>query len=289
MTDATATGLCAFIDVDHSLDPAYAARCGVDPKKLFVAQPQHAEQALDSLETLARAGEMAVIVLDSLTALTPRRELQISLGRDTADRSQDLLSRSLRRLNSVIRRNRATLIFTSQMEQKISAAYHNLSANPARLALKLQAGQRLALETAGFIREAGEIVGVQVHIRVIKNKFAQCLHAIKLDIMYNRGIQKTGEILDLGLQSGVIEYLEGACSFQGTQLGVGRESVIDYLSQNSRLSTSIERVIRQRLHPPASSKSAEHPDLRALVVEFSKAYFTAEELEHLQGHRREGS
>ncbi|MBN1146514.1 MAG: DNA recombination/repair protein RecA [Anaerolineales bacterium] len=253
-------GLCAFIDADHSLDPAYAASCGVDPEKLYLAEPQHAEQALDILETLAQAGEMAVIVLDSLTALTPRRELQISLGKGAADRSQELLARSLRRLSAVIRRKRAVLIFTSRVEQNISAAYHDLSANPDRLALKLHAGQRLALETVDFIRENGEISGIQVQVRVIKNKFAPSLHTIKLDIMYNNGIRKAGEIFDLGLQSGVLENLEGACVFQGTQLGAGRESVIHHLLQNPRLSANIEQVIRQRMFPMATSVPAKGRD-----------------------------
>ena len=260
-------GLCAFIDVDHCLDPAYAARCGIDPQKLYIAEPQHAEQALEILEALARAGEIAVIVLDSLTALAPRRELQISLGKGAANRSPGLLSHSLRRLNNLIRRNRATLIFTSRVEPKISAAYHDLSANPARMALKLHAGQRLALETVGYIRTDGEISGVQVQVRVIKNKFAPCLPTIKLDIMYNNGIRKAGEIFDLGLQTGVLEDLEGACSYQVTQLGVGRESVIHYLSQNPRLSTSIERDIRQKMLPLATSDAAERTEMSGDCVE----------------------
>lgn len=239
--------LCAYIDTDHALDPAYAERCGVKPDQLYISEPEHAEQALSIIETLIHSGEIAVAVLDSVSTLIPQDEYHSALGEGSASSSEGYLSRTLRRLSNVIRRTKTTIIFTNQAQRRVSAVYHDLAENPARLALKLHSGLRLNLRPAHFIQMSGEISGIQVQVQVIKNKFAPCFHTTSFEIMYNNGILKSGEIIDLGTQLNIVNQQGSNYSFRGLHLGTGREDAINHLKQNPSISEEIERIVRQKM------------------------------------------
>jgi recombination protein RecA len=175
---------CAFIDIDGALDPSYARRCGVDTNKLYVAEPGYAEQALEITDSLAHCSAVALIVVDSISALVSRAELDIPLGETYRDPSQDLLSRTLRRLRGPIRQNDAALVFTTRTAWKRGPVYHKLASNPARLSLRLHCAVCLALRTQKLIQEAGEVVGQRVLVEVVKNRFSPYRQQAELDIIY---------------------------------------------------------------------------------------------------------
>ena len=244
-------GICAYIDADHSLDPRYAARCGVDVDRLYISEPEYAEQALQMAEILARSGALAVLAVDSVSALVPQSEIAGDSGESAAGLEDRLISQALRNLSTTGRKTNTAVILTTRTNLRKPPVYHNLADNPARLALKLYASLRLSLQPVRLIRENGQITGNQVQIEVLKNKFATLFHTIELDIMYNEGISKSGELLDLGTQLLIISRLGSAYYYRGLPLGEGRETALCYLRQHASLSTKIERVIRQKLLPPA--------------------------------------
>ncbi len=249
-------GVCAFIDADHTLDAAYAARCGVDTANLYLSEPQDASQALQIAERLAASGALTLIVIDSLNTLVTPQELTTPLSSiqpagktgPAADASQSLLSSSLRRLAPLIARNGATLIFTGREQTHSSAVYHGLANNLERLAIKLHAALCLALEPRGEIHQAGQITGIHIQIRVIKSKFSHNLRVTNLDIMYNHGIDKISEIFDLGNELGLINKQKGFYTYQEQLLGRQRSQALEILDRSPSLAEQIEQVIRLQLH-----------------------------------------
>ncbi len=237
--------LCAFIDVDHSLETTYAARCGVDIDQLYIVQPHSAEQALTILEILAGSG-MGLVVLDSVEALSPEEEFHLPLGSASGVSSSKLLSLALRNITPQISRQGATVILTCYPQSRISAAYHHLSAHLDRLALKLHAGLRIGLETGGLIERDDVVVGQHTRAHIIKSRIAPRFLKIGFDIMYNHGIIKAGEIFDLGIQLGIIQRLQDVYFFQNWKLGTGREQAVARL-QHTTLGQAVEQVIRQTL------------------------------------------
>lgn len=239
---------CAWIDTDRTLTGLRAVQCRVHPEHLWVAEPDSADQALSMLEILAASGSFAMIILDSLLTLIPEFEPDPSQDENHQVQTARLLSQTLGKLSSIIHRNGACLVFTNQpLSTRRGAAYHGLSKNPARLALKLQAAQRLELRPQRLIQEGERITGQHVQVRIIKNIFAPCYQAVELDIMYDIGVQIAGETFDLGTQLQIIRQQEKIYSYRGWLLGKERQEAIRFLNQNRLLAEEIRQVIRQKL------------------------------------------
>jgi recombination protein RecA len=243
-------GICAYIDADQTLDPAYARRCGVDIERLYVCNPLSEEQALDVTESLLGSGALAVVVVDSVTSLVPQADLERHFGESPSRAEDQLLSKALPRISRLARQSGATLILTNRRTPRLAAVYCNLAGNPFGLAIKLQASTRLDLRTLDLIRNKGRITGRRVQIRVVKHKFVPSHCTLELDIMYNEGIENTGVILDIGLQFMIITRQGSTYSFRGTLLGEGFTRAENFLRQNPALIMEIEQAIRQQLLPP---------------------------------------
>jgi recombination protein RecA len=245
----------AFIDVDHSLDALYATRCGVDPDRLLVSEPAHTDQALDTLETLAGSGEVAVIAVDSLTSLVSQEELQRPLGAnpdpDQITAQDDArLGLTLRRLSSILPRSRSIVLLIHLSAGRRGPVYRKLAKNPARLALQLHSGIRLEMQTLAEIRQQGQICGHKSRVKIVRNAYQPCQQWAELDIMYEQGIRKTGDVFDLGCQLGLIDRQGHSYRFQDLYLGRNSQEVLDFLKTNPFTVTALEQIIRQRLQSP---------------------------------------
>ncbi len=244
-------GVCAFIDMEHALDPSYARRVGVNIQELWVAQPDTGEQALEIAEMLVRSGAVEVVVIDSVAALVPRSELEGDMGEATMGLQARLMSQALRKLSGAIRQTRTVVIFTNQLRQKIGVMFGNPETTTGGNALKFYTSVRLDVRRIQTIKAGSEIVGSRTRVRVVKNKVAPAFREAEFDIMYNEGISKSGDVLDLGTEQDIIQKRGAFYSFGETRLGQGRENAKDFLQQHPALVTEIEAVIRQRGIPPA--------------------------------------
>lgn len=244
-------GVCAFIDMEHALDPSYAERLGVNIQELWVAQPDTGEQALEIAETLVRSGAVEVVVVDSVAALVPRAELEGEMGDATMGGQARLMSQALRKLSSAISQTRTVVIFTNQLRQKIGAIFGNPETTPGGSALKFYTSVRLDVRRIHSIKVGSEIVGSRTQVRVVKNKVAPPFREAEFDIMYNEGISKYGDLLDLATEQNIISKRGAFYSLGETRLGQGRDNAKDFLQQHPALSADIETIIRQRILPPA--------------------------------------
>ena len=244
-------GVCAFIDMEHALDPTYAAQLGVDVQELLVAQPDTGEQALEIAETLVRSGAVEVVVIDSVAALVTRSELEGDMGDATMGVQARLMSQALRKLSGAINQTRTAVIFTNQLRQRIGVMFGNPETTTGGNALKFYASVRLDVRRIQSIKIGSEIVGNRTRVRVVKNKVAPPFREAEFDIMYNEGISKVGDILDLATTQEIITKRGAFYSYGDTRLGQGRENAKDFLKQNPALTSEIEKVIRQQTVPPA--------------------------------------
>jgi len=241
---------CALIDVDGSLDLGHAQRCGVKANQLFIAATENAEQALEITLTLAQSGIMLLIVVDSISALVSKAEQSIPYGEVRNVPNQDLISRTLRKLRKPINRSGTAIVFTNHNEQTRAPVYHNLSTNPARLSLKLHSAVRLGLNIKKLIQLGGIVIGQRVLVDVRKNRFSPYHQPSELDIMYNDGIEKSGDLLTFGERCGIIKKLGQHYIYQDYLLG-NQESALRRFQEDTILRASIERSIRQRSLPVA--------------------------------------
>ena len=238
-------GVCAFIDMEHALDPAYAARCGVDVDELYIAQPDTGEQALEIGETLVRSGAVDVVVVDSVAALVPRAEIEGDMGDATMGMQARLMSQALRKLSGAIKQTNTAVIFTNQLRMKIGVMFGSPETTTGGRALKFYASVRLDMRRIESIKVGQEVVGNRVRVRVVKNKVAAPFRVAEFDIMYNEGIAKVGDILDLGVKMDLITKRGSFYSYGETRLGQGRESAKNYLRENQDLASEIEAGIRE--------------------------------------------
>ena len=261
-------GTVAFIDMEHALDPAYAALVGVDVDNLLISQPDTGEQALEILQTLVRSGALDLVIIDSVAALVPRSEIEGDMGDATMGMQARLMSQALRKLSGSISQTRTAVVFTNQLRQKIGVYFGNPETTPGGLALKFYASVRLDMRRTQSIKSGSEITGNHVRVRVVKNKVAAPFRTAEFDIMYNEGISKTGEILDLGASLDVITKRGAFYSYGDIRLGQGRENAKEFLKQNPELSNEIETAVREQAFgaglpaddadkPPADSKENE--------------------------------
>ena len=239
-------GVAAFIDMEHALDPVYAARCGVDIDNLLVSQPDTGEQALEITETLVRSGVIDVIVIDSVAALVPRSEIEGDMGDATMGVQARLMSQALRKLSGAINQTKTAVIFTNQLRQKIGVMFGNPETTTGGQALKFYASVRLDVRRIQAIKMGEEVIGNRTRVKVVKNKVAPPFRTAEFDIMFNEGISKAGDVLDLATKFEVIQKRGAFFSYGDIRIGQGRENAKDYLRANPDLMAEIEAIIRQK-------------------------------------------
>lgn len=239
-------GTCAFVDMEHALDPPYAVRCGVDVESLLISQPDTGEQALEITETLVRSGAVDVVIIDSVAALVPRAEIEGDMGDSPMGMQARLMSQALRKLSGIIKQTNTAVIFTNQLRQKIGVVFGNPETTTGGMALKFYASVRLDMRRIQSIKLGSEIIGNRTRVRVVKNKVAPPFRTAEFDIMYNEGVSKPGDILDLAAELGIIEKRGSYYSYGDIRLGQGRENAKDFLRENQELASEIEAGIRQQ-------------------------------------------
>ena len=239
-------GTAAYIDMEHALDPTYAAKCGVDIDNLLVSQPDTGEQALEIVETLVRSGGVDIVVIDSVAALVPRSEIEGDMGDATMGVQARLMSQALRKLSGAINQTKTTVIFTNQLRQKIGVMFGNPETTTGGNALKFYASVRLDVRRIQSIKVGDEVIGNRTRVRVVKNKVAPPFRTAEFDIMFNEGISKVGDLLDLATQLEIVTKRGAFFSYGDVRIGQGRENSKDYLRQNPDLAGEIEGVIRAK-------------------------------------------
>ncbi|KKB84820.1 recombinase RecA [Devosia limi DSM 17137] len=240
-----AGGICAFVDAEHALDPIYARKLGVNVDDLLISQPDAGEQALEITDTLVRSGAIDVLVVDSVAALTPRAELEGEMGDSLPGLQARLMSQAMRKLTSSISKSKCLVIFINQIRMKIGVMYGSPETTTGGNALKFYASVRLDIRRIGAIKDREEIVGNQTRVKVVKNKLAPPFRQVEFDIMYGEGISKTGELLDLGVKSGVVEKSGAWFSYDSQRMGQGRENARQFLKDNPEAAATIERGVRE--------------------------------------------
>src|SRR5512143_1938015 len=239
-------GVAAFIDMEHALDRVYAARVGVDIDNLLVSQPDTGEQALEITETLVRSGGIDVVVIDSVAALVPRAEIEGDMGDPSLGVQARLMSQALRKLSGAINQTKTAVIFTNQPRQNIGVMFGNPETTTGGQALKFYASVRLDVRRIQAIKVGDEVIGNRTRVKIVKNKVAPPFRTAEFDIMFNEGISKAGDVLDLATKFEVVQKRGAFFSYGAIRIGQGRENAKDYLRQNPDLMAEIETVIRQK-------------------------------------------
>ncbi len=243
-------GICAFIDVEHALDPAYAERIGVDVDNLYISQPDTGEQALEITEALVRSGAMDIVVIDSVAALVPRAEIEGEMGDSHMGLQARLMSQALRKLSGAIKQTNTIVIFTNQLRHKIGVMFGSPETTTGGMALKFYASVRLDIRRIQAIKDKTANVGNRTRVTVKKNKVAPPFRVAEFDIMFNEGVSRTGAIIDLGTELDIIEKRGSFYSFEGTRLAQGRENAKQFLAENPDIANHIELLIRQQAGLP---------------------------------------
>jgi len=237
-------GVAAYIDVEHALDPAYAAHCGVNVDDLLISQPDTGEEALEITEALVRSGAIDVIIIDSVAALVPRAEIEGEMGDAHVGLQARLMSQALRKLAAAIGKSGTAVIFINQLREKVGIIFGNPEVTPGGRALKFYSSIRIDLRRVETIKQGNEAIGSHIRAKVVKNKVAPPFRSAEFDIMFDHGISREGNLIDLGVELGLISKTGAFFSFGDIRLGQGRENAKQYLSQNPELAQEIERQIR---------------------------------------------
>jgi len=237
-------GICAFIDAEHALDPIYAGKLGVDVDEMLISQPDTGEQALEIADTLVRSGAVDVLVIDSVAALTPRAELEGEMGDSLPGLQARLMSQALRKLTGSISKSGTMVIFINQIRMKIGVMYGSPETTSGGNALKFYASVRLDIRRIGALKDRDEVVGNRTRVKVVKNKVAPPFKQVEFDIMYGFGISKVGEILDIGVEKGIVEKAGSWFSYDSERLGQGRENAKQFLLDNPDVADEVEQKIR---------------------------------------------
>ena len=239
-------GTAAYVDMEHALDPGYAQKCGVNVNNLLVSQPDTGEQALEICDTLVRSGAVDVVVIDSVAALVPRAEIEGDMGDASMGMQARLMSQALRKLSGVINQTKTAVIFTNQLRQKIGVMFGNPETTTGGLALKFYASIRMDVRRIQTIKVGAENTGSRTRVKVVKNKVAPPFRTAEFDIMFNEGISKTGDIIDLATQLEIVAKRGAFFSYGDVRLGQGRENAKEFLKQNGELCGEIEQAVRER-------------------------------------------
>ncbi|MBI3670146.1 MAG: recombinase RecA [Acidobacteria bacterium] len=246
-------GQAAFIDAEHALDPNYARKLGVDVDNLLVSQPDNGEQALEIAETLIRSSAVDVVVVDSVAALVPKAELEGEMGEPQMGLQARLMSQALRKLTAIVSKSRTCLVFINQMREKIGVMFGNPETTTGGRALKFYASIRLDIRRIQAIKDGDRVVGSRTRAKVVKNKVAAPFREAEFDILYGEGISREGDLLDLGVEKGVLEKSGTWISFAGERLGQGRENARLFLRENADIRDKIEAALRKHLGLPQAS------------------------------------
>jgi len=258
-------GICAFVDAEHAMDPIYAKKLGVDVDELLISQPDTGEQALEIADTLVRSGAIDVLVVDSVAALTPRAELEGEMGDSLPGLQARLMSQALRKLTGSISKSGTMVIFINQIRMKIGVMFGSPETTTGGNALKFYSSVRLDIRRIGALKDRDEVVGNHTRVKVVKNKVAPPFKQVEFDIMYGEGISKTGEILDMGVDKGIVEKAGSWFSYDGERLGQGRENAKRFLVENPDIADEVEYKIRVSAGL-IKDEVVEGPDLSADVA-----------------------
>jgi recombination protein RecA len=276
-------GICAFIDAEHAMDPAYAKRIGVDIDELLVSQPDHGEQALEIADLLIRSGAVDIVAVDSVAALTPKVELEGAMGDQTVGVQARMMSQAMRKLAGNLNRANTLCLFTNQIREKVGVMFGSPETQPGGRALKFYSSQRLDIRRIETLKEGTEAVGNRVRVKVVKNKVAAPFRQAEFDIEYGLGISSQGCILDLGLEHGIVQKSGSFFSYGDERLGQGRNNVKGYLREHPDVAAEIERKIYEVLGvepaaTPLAAVAAERdaPDAEAPAASEAKAPATPE-------------
>ncbi|MEM7116600.1 MAG: recombinase RecA [Chloroflexota bacterium] len=253
-------GVCAFIDMEHALDPIYAARCGVDVDNLYVSQPDTGEQALEIADALIRSGTMDIVVVDSVAALVPRAEIEGDMGDSHVGLQARLMSQALRKLAGAIKQTNTAVIFTNQLRMKIGVMFGNPETTSGGNALKFYASVRLDIRRIQAIKSGGDVIGNRTRIKVKKNKVAPPFTECEFDIMYNQGISITGDILDLAVNYEIVSKRGAYFRYGETMLGQGRENAKLFLAENPTMMDELEYLIRKEAGLPTGEFDVAEPE-----------------------------
>ena len=240
-------GICAYIDAEHALDPVYARAIGVDIDELLIAQPDTGEQALEIADMLVRSGAIDVIVIDSVAALTPRAEIEGEMGDSHVGLQARLMSQALRKLTGTLNKSRTIALFINQLREKIGVIYGSPEVTPGGRALKFYASVRLDIRRVESIKDGAEIVGNRTRVKIVKNKCAPPFRQAEFDIMYGKGISREGSILDVAVDLGIVKKSGAWYTYEGEQLGQGRENAKLFLRQSPELTVELDERIRQEV------------------------------------------
>jgi len=239
-------GICGFVDAEHALDPVYAKKLGVKTEELLISQPDTGEQALEIADTLIKSGSISVLVIDSVAALTPRAELEGEMGDHHVGLQARLMSQALRKLTSSIAKTNTMVIFINQIRMKIGIMFGNPETTSGGNALKFYSSVRMDIRRIGAIKDKEQIVGNSTRVKVVKNKVSPPFKVVEFDLMYGKGISKSGELIDLGSKADVVEKSGAWYAYKGEKIGQGRENAKIYLEQNPTVAAEIEMAIRTK-------------------------------------------
>lgn len=253
-------GLAAFVDAEHAMDPGYARRLGVDTINLLVSQPDTGEQALEIVETLVRSGAIDVVVIDSVAALVPRAELEGEMGDSHMGLQARLMSQALRKLTATVSKSNTSVIFINQLREKIGVMFGNPETTTGGRALKFYTSIRIDIRRVASIKEGEETVGNRTRVKVVKNKLAPPFRECEFDIMYNEGISKEGDLLDLAAKLNVVQKSGTWYSFGEDRLGQGRENVKNFIKENAEFRQKLEKLVKQKLGMLGETEAEEKPE-----------------------------
>jgi recombination protein RecA len=265
-------GICAFVDMEHALDPSFAEKIGVDVDNLYISQPDTAEQALEITESLVRSGAVDVVILDSVAALVPRAEIEGEMGDSHVGLQARLMSQALRKLSGAIKQSQTIVLFTNQIREKIGVMFGSPETTSGGRALKFYSSIRLDIRRIQAIKQGGEVVGNRTRIRVTKNKVAPPFKEAEFDIMYNEGISREGSVLDIATELGLVEKRGAFFRYNDGLLGQGRENAKQYLRENPAITDELDDEIRKHFglptlfaegDAPASEPEPEKPKRRS--------------------------
>jgi recombination protein RecA len=252
-------GICAFIDAEHALDPIYAKKLGVNTEELLISQPDTGEQALEIADTLIKSGSVSVLIIDSVAALTPRAELEGEMGDHHVGLQSRLMSQALRKLTSAVAKTNTMVIFINQIRMKIGVMFGNPETTSGGNALKFYSSVRMDIRRIGAIKDKEQIVGNSTRVKVVKNKVAPPFKVVEFDLMYGKGISKTGELVDLGAKVGIVEKAGAWYAYKGEKIGQGRENAKLYLETNPKVAAEIELAIRAKAGQTSETSAEKTP------------------------------
>jgi len=260
-------GAAAFIDAEHALDPLYAKKLGVNIDDLLVSQPDSGEQALEIADMLVRSGGVDIVVIDSVAALTPKAEIEGEMGDSHMGLQARLMSQALRKLTANIKRSNTMVVFINQIRMKIGVMFGNPETTTGGNALKFYASVRLDIRRIGAIKKGEEVIGSQTRVKVVKNKVAPPFRQTEFDIIYNEGISKEGELIDIGAESGIVEKTGAWYSFNKERIGQGKDNARQFLKDNPDIAAEIEKRIREKAMAAVRAAAGDDEAVEATVEE----------------------